>query len=199
MNIKEGYIKFSCKWNKRICNISDMYFHVLNLNRNRLYNLNLIGMCENGIGFGNISMRIPNSNDFYITGSSTGKYSKLSKKHFSLVTDFDFNRNFVDCTGQFKASSESLTHAAVYVSSPKINAVVHVHHFNLWKKLKDKIPTTNPAVAYGTPEMAYEIMRIIQKNETEIVIMGGHEEGILTFGEDLPKAVEVLLSHYQFS
>jgi len=196
MNIREGYIKFSYQWKQIDCNIPDKCYNELNKRRDKLYNLNLIGAYENGIGFGNISMRIPGSNKFYISSSGTGKYKKLLPKHYALVTGFNFNENSINCTGLHPASSESLTHAAVYESLYEVNAVVHIHHLKLWKKLKNKFPTTNPLIEYGTSDMAFEIVRIIQTNENQIVVMGGHKEGILSFGEDLPEAVEVLFSHY---
>jgi hypothetical protein len=49
---------------------------------------------------------------------------------------------------------------------------------------------------YGTPEMAYEIMQLFRRTDAQsrkIVVMAGHEGGILTFGRDLEEAFAVLM------
>jgi ribulose-5-phosphate 4-epimerase/fuculose-1-phosphate aldolase len=115
------------------------------------------------------------------------------------VLDYDIEKNYVKCTGKVKASSESLTHAAVYESDPAVQAVIHTHHDRMWKMLKNKLPTTDPQVEFGTPEMAHEIKRLMQQKEVrieKIIVMGGHKEGIITFGRDLDEAGEVLLKYY---
>ena len=56
MNQEDGYIKFDCKWGEKPSVIPSYIFQKINLWRNNLYDLNLIGVYENGIGFGNISV-----------------------------------------------------------------------------------------------------------------------------------------------
>jgi len=192
--MKDGYIKFNCNWIKQEFNED---ITELNKWRNKLYSLNLIGMYENGIGFGNISKR--DGKEFIITGSKTGGIKNLTKDHFTKVTNWDFNKNSLTCKGPIEASSESLTHAAVYTSNSNINAVIHVHNLNLWKKLIYKIPTTNEKVEFGTPDMAYEIMRLFKESDLinkKILVMGGHKEGIISFGKDLEEAENVLLNYF---
>ncbi len=196
--IDEGYIKYQCHWNKTKA-IATSEIIELNQWRNQLYNLGLIGEYDNGIGFGNVSVRIPQSQDLIISGTQTGGIAELTAEHYTKVTDFDWHKNYVVCEGLIKASSETLTHGAIYVAQPDINAVIHVHNLNLWRKLLNRVPTTNPNCAYGTPEMAEEIIRLCQQPETEkqkIVIMSGHEEGILVFGHSLDEAGTVLLGHF---
>jgi L-ribulose-5-phosphate 4-epimerase len=65
----------------------------------------------------------------------------------------------------------------------------------LWRTLLNRIPTTSNSVAYGTPEMAYEIMRLFRASDAqsrEILVMAGHEGGIVTFGKNLEDAFAVL-------
>jgi L-ribulose-5-phosphate 4-epimerase len=62
--------------------------------------------------------------------------------------------------------------------------------------LLNQAPTTAKAAEYGTPEMAYEIMRLFMRSDAQtrkIVVMAGHEGGILTFGKDLEEAFAVLM------
>lgn len=196
--IDEGYIKYRCHWHQ-VEAIAEIDIIELNQWRNQLYQLGLIGEYDNGIGYGNLSIRGANSDQLIISGTQTGGIANLSTQHYTKVTSYDWQKNSVTCEGLIKASSETLTHGALYSAEPKINAVVHVHHQQLWQQLLDRLPTTNPDCAYGTPEMAAEIIRLCQQPQTQqqkIIVMSGHEEGILTFGRDLREANKILLSHF---
>ena len=195
--IDEGYIKYRCYWDK-VSSITEADITELNSWRDRLYQLGLIGEYDNGIGFGNLSIRLPHSRQLIISGTQTGGISHLTAQHYTKVTDFDWHKNYVVCQGEIKASSETLTHAAIYVAEPTVNAVVHVHHLQLWRKLLNKVPTTNPNCAYGTPEMAAEIIKICRHcdRQPKIIVMSGHSEGILTYGKDLAEASKLLLNYF---
>ena len=109
---------------------------------------------------------------------------------------YDFARKWLRYEGAAIPSSESLTHAAIYESDPTISAVIHCHDTVLWATLLDRAPTTSKSVAYGTPEMAYEIMRLFTVSDvrnTGIFAMAGHEAGIVTFGKDLEDAFDVVM------
>ena len=190
----EGYTKFNCNW-IRSEPVPEKHIKELNILRDKLYFLDLIGADENGIGFGNISIRFKN-NTFIITGAATGRLNKMNESHYVLVNQYDLANNSLICTGPVKASSESLSHAAVYECSPQTNAVIHVHNIGMWEKLIYKVPTTSEDVPYGTPEMANEIKRLF--NETpvtveKILVMGGHREGIIAFGPTLEEAGKILI------
>ena len=198
--IDEGYIKYRCFW-QEIEAITPNNIIKLNQWRDRLYKLGLIGEYDNGIGFGNLSCRIPNSEQLIISGTQTGGIPHLNAKHYTKVTDYNWQKNYVTCQGLIKASSETLTHAAIYQALPQVNAVVHIHHELLWSRLLDRFPTTQPNCAYGTPEMAEEIIRLCQQPQTQeqnIIAMSGHESGILTFGFDLDRAGEVLYEAFRY-
>ena len=197
--IDEGYIKYQCHWHEESA-IATTDITELNRWRSKLYQLNLIGEYDNGIGFGNISVRLGSSQQLIISGTQTGSIADLTVQHYTKVIDFNWRKNYVVCKGAIRASSETLTHAAIYVAEPQVNAVVHVHHQQLWNELLNRVPTTNPSCAYGTPEMAREIIELCQQPQTKqqkIVIMSGHESGILTFGRDLTEANKILLSYFQ--
>ena len=191
----EGYIKFDCVWIRaRALSFSDI--EEIDSLRDKLYGLGLIGAHDDGVGFGNVSVRVGGSNEFVISGSATGGLKKLSGAHYCRVVGFDFRKNWLRCVGPVRASSESLSHAAVYLSCPDVNAVVHVHCLSLWKKLYGKVPTTSSDALYGTPEMAREIVRLLRGADAckkRVIVMGGHEEGILAFGKDLSDVEGVVL------
>ena len=168
----------------------------LNACRRRLLEQRLIGLDANGIGFGNLSIRDAMSRNFYITGSATGGPPELTRTDCVRVVAYDFARNWLRFEGAAIPSSESLTHAAIYESDPSTSAVIHCHDLVLWRTLLDRVPTTSKAVAYGTPEMAYEIMRLFKGNDVrsrKIFAMAGHEGGIVTFGKNLEDAFDVLM------
>lgn len=193
---EEGVIKFNCRWIHSEPPSPDSIAE-LNHWRNRLYDLKLIGSTPDGIGYGNMSIRF--NKEFIITGSGTGVLSKLEPVHYTRVTEFDFDANSLTTIGPIKASSESLTHAALYECDESINAVIHVHHFELWKKLLNLFPSTDANIAYGTPGMAREIKRLFHQTSLpqRIFAMGGHEEGIISFGKDIAAAADVLLEQYE--
>ena len=168
----------------------------LNLCRRKLLDLRLIGLDSNGVGFGNVSIRDGASKNFYITGSATGGLPELTATDCVRVVAYDFAMNWLRYEGAAIPSSESLTHAAIYESDPSTSAVIHCHDLGLWATLLDRVPTTSNAVPYGTPEMAYEIMRLFKVGDVrsgKILVMAGHKGGIVIFGEDLEDAFDVLM------
>lgn len=197
--IDEGYIKFNAHWHEDPPP-SWHKIRALNEYRQVLYDHGLIGALPDGIGFGNISVRDEPSARFLITGSTTGNHPELSPNHFTAVTSYDFEANSLTCKGPITASSESLTHAAFYEASRSIGAVIHVHHAGLWNSWLDRLPTTSIHVTYGTPEMAYEVIRLVREAQRStrpgkpLVIMGGHEDGVLAYGPTLGQATATLLT-----
>lgn len=195
--IDEGYIKFDCDWTEdadipggEIADLIDW--------RNRLYAAGLIGYyADSEIGFGNISRREPGANEFVISATQTGDIAPATGRHFTRVVDVDIAGNRVVCRGPLRASSESLTHAAIYALDPDFLAVVHVHSSVLWQSLSGAIPTTDAGVAYGTPEMAHEFRRLYRDDglrETRMAVMAGHEEGLISVGGSVGEAAERLLA-----
>ncbi len=192
-----GVIKFNCNWVKEDPLNNNLLID-LNLWRDKMFDLGFIGVNEEGIGYGNMSIRL-RKNEFIITGSATGKLKKLTNKQYTKVVDYDLEKNSLTSVGSIIASSESLTHAVIYEYDKNINAVIHIHNLELWGKLMNKIPTTNKSVEYGTPAMAKEIIRLFDetnlKNE-KMLVMAGHEEGIISFGKDLNEAGNLILKAF---
>jgi ribulose-5-phosphate 4-epimerase/fuculose-1-phosphate aldolase len=196
--MQEGFIKFKANWEKSPP-MPFRFIKKLNHWRNVLYSKNLIGADENGIGFGNISQRFGVSDHFIISGSATGKFETLKPDHYSLVTEIDIDTNYLSCRGPIIASSESMSHGTIYHECKDILGVIHVHNQRLWDKLLHKVPTTDKKAAYGTPEMAYEIIRLIRETDAldkKIIIMEGHQEGIFTFGTSLDEAGNILMDYF---
>ncbi len=192
-NPEEGYIKFKYDWIP--ATLPDVDLSELIFWRQKLYQAKLIGSYSNGIGFGNISMRYKD-NQFIISASATGNLAQLDPSHFALVDDFDLAKNWLSCVGNLPASSESLSHAAIYQTLPQVNAIIHIHHKELWDKHLNSLPTSSETAEYGTPALAFSLIDLIQKETTEagIIVMGGHEEGLMFYNGSFEKVGERVFS-----
>jgi len=195
--IDEGYIKFDSHW-RQTGPLDNAEIESLNRWRRPLYDAGLIGHYEeHGIGFGNLSVRTAAQRQFIISGSQTGHFPDLGAEHYALVEDYDIDRNRVYSIGAREASSESMTHAAIYELDPEIGAVVHVHSEELWAGLKGSAATTDAEVAFGTPEMAQEFRRLFKETDfqkTGIAVMAGHDSGLVSTGSNLQEAAERILA-----
>ncbi|MBW6515495.1 MAG: class II aldolase/adducin family protein [Candidatus Cloacimonetes bacterium] len=199
-NQPEGIIKYHCDWTKKPLEVlTVLELEKFNYWRSKLRERGVIGVDVTGIGYGNISMRVKVSKDFIITGSQTGHLNKLSPNELSLVTDYDILNNYIRCSGLIKASSEALTHAAIYTNSLDYKAVIHIHSHKIWKLVHEIYPVTDPKAEYGTPEMALSIEQLLTKTFDclpQIIILGGHPDGIIICGSTLDstgsKTIELL-------
>ncbi len=193
------YIKFTCE--HAATELSPFGgLAELNAYRRKLLELRLIGVDSNGVGFGNLSIRDGTTNNFYITGSATGRIRELTLADCAKVLAYDFERNWLRYEGSTVPSSESLTHAVVYESDAKAGSIIHCHDSKLWAALLNQAPTSSKAVEYGTPEMAYEVTRLFKRTNVQdrkILVMAGHEGGIVAFGRDLEEAFAILMREWK--
>ena len=197
MSFDEGYIKFDSDWTPGP-EASPETVALLDGWRRPLFDAGLIGHYDElGVGYGNLSVRTGPGNEFVISGTQTGHLRATSGQHYARVTDYDIDANRVASSGPVEASSESMTHAAIYELDDDIVAVVHVHSRPLWESLRDRLPTTAAAVSYGTPEMAREFERLFRETdfaEVGVAVMAGHEEGLISFGRSLEQAARRILA-----
>ncbi len=197
MTYDEGYIKYESTWTPGPPPAAAVA-EELDRWRHELFAIGLIGYDdEHEVGYGNISVHAGQPGQFYITGTQTGHLERTDRTHYTLVTSCDIDTNRVTCCGPVEASSEAMTHAAIYRVNLGIRAVVHVHSDQLWNSARNDLPTTNPAVAYGTPAMAEEFRRLYLHGDLAnvgIAVMAGHEGGLISFGETLEHAATRILS-----
>ena len=189
----EGIIKFKAnKTSNKL--ISSEELERINPFRKICFEKKYIGIGIDGIGYGNISYRSGINNEFIISASATGGILDLEIEDYSRVTTFNISSNSLSCEGVKLASSESLSHAAIYKTNNNIKAVIHIHNAQLWEKHIDNLPTTPTYAKYGTQAMADSISEIINKKKTHygIIIMGGHKEGILSYGNTLNECIKAL-------
>ncbi len=191
MPADEGVVKYTSRWTKGPA-ADPVLARLLETWRRPLFDAGLIGWdAVHDVSYGNISARAHPGGGFLISGTQTGALATTGPDHYALVTDYDIEANRVTCTGPVQASSESLTHAAIYELDPAIGGVVHVHSSQLWHAWRGRLPTTAPEVSYGTPAMAHEIARLYRDGgmaAAGIAVMSGHEDGLISFGESLEEA-----------
>lgn len=197
MTIDEGYIKYDSRWTPGPAPDAAIVASIERW-RQPLYAAGLIGHYQDaGVGYGNLSVRTGEPGQFVISGTQTGHLESTGPEHYALVTRTDIPANTVWTTGPVKASSEAMTHAALYTLSPGIGAVVHVHSAPLWQRFRDVLPTTREDVPYGTPAMADEFTRLWSAGRFRndgLAVMAGHEEGIVSIGRDIGEAAKRVLA-----
>lgn len=192
MTDEKGYIQYECDWQPAPSPAGPLVAELIAW-RDRLFARGLIGVYPDGIGFGNVSAR--DGEDFIITGTATGSIPFLEPAHVTRVVDYDIEANRVSCRGPLQASSEALSHAAVYEAAPAANVVIHVHHLRLWQHLCGRIGTTDASAEAGTPAMARAIAALFRAANPPrgIFAMGGHREGIMAYGARFADAAQALL------
>ena len=197
MTNNEGYIKYVSLYEKSDV-IEALGWEELNAARQKCFMLGLVGVYSNGIGYGNLSIRYKDE-EFLITGTSTGSKPALTCEDYSLVRSFNMSRNSVVCTGPAQASSESMTHGAIYRARHGVNCVIHIHSKKIYDSMiRDNYPATPKEAAFGTSEIALAIEKCaenIGKDEGQIVL-AGHDEGIIAYGENTERALELIMELY---
>jgi len=186
----EGVIKFQLDFADGPAPPAEL-LRELNAWRSIFLQLGLIGQDPRryaGYGFGNLSRRLPDSTEsaFFISGTQTGHLAQLRPEDYATVLWCNPTANQLTAKGQIKPSSEALSHGILYRCDPKIHWVMHLHAPAIFRKRQALgLPATDPAAAYGTPEMAEEIQRLATKREKPtpgLLVMSGHEDGILAYG-----------------
>ena len=172
-------------------------FEELNRFRSKLRQLGWLGADENGISFGNLSVRDEGSQQFYITGSGTAHKAELELMDYAKVLSWDPVQNSLRCVGATVASSESLTHASIYEADSTIGAIIHGHCLSIWARLLEEAPATPATIEYGTPAMAHAVRHLFEKTDVsakKAFAMAGHRGGVIFFGLDLKEAFSAAMS-----
>lgn len=192
--VDDGYIKYisercdgSVVWSENL--------EELNRARTELFDLGLIGVYANGIGFGNLSVRTA-GDQFVITGSATGSSRVLQHAQFSLVESFSIAHNTVQSRGTWHASSESMTHGAIYLVNPSVHCVIHIHSRLLFDKLVLGGHTATAVdIPYGTPAMAHAVQQLVlaQQALPAAFVMAGHDEGVMAYGTEVASVQALLI------
>lgn len=202
---KEGIIKYDQSDFQFIPPLPGHEWITLERYRRRLNGMELISVYSDGLGYGNISMRMDYSAihpttqpQFLITGTQTGHLRNLSGEHYTRVIDFDIHRFAVRAQGCVRASSETATHAAIYQMNPDIRAIIHIHNLKIWQTLIALgYPSTGKWIPYGTLEMAIAVRECINYKSQGLIVMKGHHEGVIAYAPNLAAGMNAIAAVYK--
>ena len=203
--IDDGVIKYDRSQYEQTPPLNEKEILDLEKWRSTLFQIHLIGeYLPEKIGYGNLSEKKNYSSlfqsthpQFVITGTQTGGHPVLTGQFYTRVLDYDLENQKIKVQGPVEASSEALTHAAIYHSNPKIGAVFHIHSKEIWKgMIREDYPFTEETIPYGTKEMANAVREAITGKTYGSLVMKGHEDGVIAFGKDNNEAGREILKIY---
>jgi hypothetical protein len=193
----DGYIKYTS--HRREGEVAQsLELADLNRARTRLFDLGLVGIDVNGIGYGNLSLRT-NATQFVITASATGALRELTMGHYSLVESYSLDQNEVWSMGGMDASSESMTHGAMYASNQGVHCVMHVHSRILFDRLLQcGMAATHASIPYGTPAMAHAVAEFARQQPSlpALLVMAGHDKGVIACGTNVGSVLDLIECTY---
>lgn len=171
-------------------------FPELDAARTALHDAGLVGVTGAGIGYGNISLRLTEAL-FLISGSGTGAPRVLGKEEYALVRECDPEANTVRSFGPVQASSEAMTHWAVYRAVPAARCVIHIHSSRLFGALLAKgYPHTPSSAAYGTPALSRAVSRLAATLPPRggVFVTAGHTDGVFAYADAVASALGLILT-----
>jgi L-fuculose-phosphate aldolase len=144
-----------------------------------------------GKAMGNVSFRTVNG--FIISPTGTDP-ATIANRQFVEVIKSDSVARELTVRGAVEPSSESMMHAAIYGARLEINAVFHAHNDLLLAAAQRLgLAVTEREQPYGTPELAREILKILDGHL--FFIMRNH--GFVSLGrttDDAGRQVEEMLA-----
>ncbi|WML90978.1 class II aldolase/adducin family protein [Thiothrix lacustris] len=197
----EGVIKFTLSYTPSIVDVDFPGLQILNQCRQSLWQWGVIGQDADryaGLGYGNLSMRTVMAmypDAFMITGTQTGHLPILTAQHYAQVLAYDLGRHDLHASGASKPSSEAMTHAALYQCVPAAQAIIHGHHPAIWRQAQALgLVCTSADIPYGTPQMAQAMQAVLRdvSPSRQTIVMLGHEDGFITWGDNLAEAVALV-------
>ncbi len=180
-------------------------FRALDALRTELVEKDFLGINLQGIGFGNISLRLPSHDSlpagaFIISGAATGRHKVLGFDGYALVKETYRTSNRVVSQGLVLPSSEALSHAAVYAACPKVRVVVHGHNPRVYALgLAWGEDYTEDALKYGTTDLAKAISKLTVGKEQGFFIMHGHESGFFLYEPSIKGMAQACQSYKRHS
>jgi hypothetical protein len=193
----EGYVKYSASHTTRSAVVPPLWKD-LNEVRTKLHDLHIVGVRADGVGFGNVSIRLT-GNQFLISGTATGAERELTPDGYCTVISIDSPGNRVVSAGPIHASSESMTHGAIYQSCPEARCVIHIHSRNIFDgMIRDRCLSTPREAEYGTPEIAAAIARCVARSGKTgaDIVLAGHDEGVISYAPSIAAAYNRVLHLY---
>lgn len=145
---------------------------------------------------GNISMRLPNNEEFLITPSGLSLYDLSPEQLVHLNSE-----SIVLNNTSYKPSKESSLHLVIYKNKPNVNAIIHVHPIccivlSIMEKIiplvtisaERKIVQSKFVVGKydpGSELLCQQVEKALEtiKQDNGIILLKAH--GVISFGENL--------------
>ncbi|MCY3640271.1 MAG: class II aldolase/adducin family protein [Gammaproteobacteria bacterium] len=185
----EGVIQFNYCLAAPSAELPDDLVQPLLAWRTVLRRLELIGQAGaryGGLGYGNVSRRVPGAaGGFVITASQTSGIADAGIEHLVWVRHWDLGRFRVEAEGALPPSSETLTHAMLYAKDPQVNWVLHGHCPDIWQNAAAVgLAAIDADVGYGSPEMAAAVATLLRTHCVRplVFVTLGHEDGVFACG-----------------
>lgn len=141
---------------------------------------------------GNLSFRYKDG--FIIKGTKT-YFKKIKTKDLVFVKNFDLKNKIAYTCGNRTPSTELQMHYLIYKNKKDINAIFHVHDYNVMKIAKKyKIPITKVTEA-GTTKIGYDVLRVMDNKR--FVVMKKH--GVVSLGKSINDAGNIILKYHKIA
>ena len=150
---------------------------------------------------GNISGRLPGGDTMMIKPSGI-LFEDLKPENMCEV-DIDT----LECSSDYKFSSDTATHAYIYKHMPEVGGIVHTHspYATAWAAVGKEIPCFLTAMAdeFGGPiplggfaliggeEIGQEVVRVLSGHNSPAIVMQNH--GVFTVGKTPKDAVKAAI------
>lgn len=177
------------------------YHEIEDLNKWRqiLRKKGLLGNSD-GVDFGNVGKNLiqsglENGSHFLaVTESQTGHKKELTLRNYPVVTSYCPEENVATIIksqfGEIMPTSELPSYFAFLSADPNIRFIYHGHNRKMWENAERlNIPMTSKDAEYGSPKLHYDIsVRFPDIKDIGILGMGGHKDGIFTWGDNADEA-----------
>ena len=157
--------------------------------RTMLRRLELLGQRPDrygGLGYGNLSRRVPSGNGaFIITASQTSGIAEAGLGELVRVNRCSFDDFQMEAEGRLPPSSEAMTHAMVYAADPSLHWVLHGHSPEIWRNAAALgLPAIAADVEYGSRSMVAAVAALLNANPARplVFVTLGHEDGVFACG-----------------
>ena len=185
----EGVVQFGYNLARPGAPLPDDVVRPLLAWRSVLRRLTLVGQSPGryaGLGYGNISRRVPGGADsFIITASQTSGIAGAGPGELVLIRRVDLRRFRVEAEGALPPSSETMTHAMIYTAGREVNWVLHGHSPEIWENARAAgLPAIGADIGYGSPEMAEAVAALLRDDRERPLAFAtlGHRDGVFACG-----------------
>lgn len=139
---------------------------------------------------GNLSFRYKKG---FVIKSTKTYFDKINEKELVFVEKFEKNTAYVH--GRMLPSTELQMHQIIYRNKKDVNAIFHLHDYEIMKHAKKfKIPITRVTEA-GTEKIGYDVLRHV--DDKNFVIMKNH--GVVSLGKNMQEAGFAVLKYHALS